>query len=169
MTISHKSEESSFGYNTKKSIERARAARSERSAHKIALESGDYVWTNTMDRLNIIRKGLPYDSIEVLSSKTNLPVKYFLSLFELPQTTYNKKKREDNLLSGRDTEVVLLLIEILDFGLDVFNNEEDKFQRWIKKLNLSLGGVSPASLFDSITGIQEVRNSLNRLEYGNLA
>ncbi|WP_317130295.1 MbcA/ParS/Xre antitoxin family protein [Salegentibacter sp. 24] len=47
-----------------------------------------------------------------------------------------------------------------------------------KKKNFSVGyknlifhweGVTPISLFDSLTGIQEVRNALNRLEYGNLA
>jgi uncharacterized protein (DUF2384 family) len=32
-----------------------------------------------------------------------------------------------------------------------------------------LGGNTPESLFDSLTGIQEVKNALNRLEYGNLA
>jgi putative toxin-antitoxin system antitoxin component (TIGR02293 family) len=85
------------------------------------------------------------------------------------QTTYNKKKREHDLLSERDSEVILFLSEALDFGLEVFNNEKDKFQRWLKKPNLSLGGVAPESLFDCITGIQEVRNALNRLEYGNMA
>ncbi|MDZ7607711.1 MAG: MbcA/ParS/Xre antitoxin family protein [Cyclobacteriaceae bacterium] len=62
-----------------------------------------------------------------------------------------------------------MLSEVLDFGLEVFNDEKEKLQRWLKKPNLSLGGVTPESLFDSITGIQEVRNALNRLEYGNMA
>jgi uncharacterized protein (DUF2384 family) len=39
----------------------------------------------------------------------------------------------------------------------------------LKKPNLSLGGNAPESMLDSITGIQEVRNCLNRIEYGNLA
>ena len=87
----------------------------------------------------------------------------------MPQTTYNKKKRGKELLSGRDSEVILLLTELLDFGLEVFNDESEKFQRWLKKPNVSLGGVKPESLFDSVTGIQEVKNALNRLEYGNMA
>jgi uncharacterized protein (DUF2384 family) len=60
---------------------------------------------------------------------------------------------------------VLVLTELLDFGYEVFNFEKDKFQRWLQKPNISLGGVTPESLFDSLTGIQEVSNSLNRLEY----
>jgi uncharacterized protein (DUF2384 family) len=37
----------------------------------------------------------------------------------------------------------------------VFNNENDKFQRWLKKPNLSLGGKSPENLLDTITGIMK--------------
>jgi len=79
------------------------------------------------------------------------------------------QEKENELLSVRDSEVALILTEVLDFGLEVFNNEKEKFHRWLKKPNLSLGGVAPESLFDSITGIQEVRNALNRIEYGNMS
>lgn len=155
-------------YNPKKSIQRARR-KTGSLKWRIKVTEGEYVWATKMDRVNIIRKGLPYESIEVISQRAGLPVKQVLSLFGLPQTTYNKKKRDKDLLNGRDSEVVLILTELLDFGLDVFNNELEKFQRWLKKPNISLGSATPESLFDSLTGIQEVRNSLNRLEYGNLA
>lgn len=129
----------------------------------------EYVWASRMDRIRIIRSGLPYESIDVISKRVNIPIKQALQIFGMPQTTYNKKKKDNDLLSGRDSEVVLVLTELLDFGLDVFNEEKEKFHRWLKKSNTSLGGVSPESLFDSITGIQEVRNNLNRLEFGNMA
>lgn len=156
-------------YNPKKSIKRARARKPRSLKWRIKVSEGEYVWATKMDRVSIIRKGLPYESIEVISKRANLPVKQLLHLFGVPQTTYNKKKKDKDLLSGRDSEVVLVLTELLDFGLEVFNNEAEKFQRWLKKPNISLGGATPESLFDSLTGIQEVRNSLNRLEYGNLA
>ncbi len=98
-----------------------------------------------------------------------MPVKQILNLLRVPQTTYNKKKKDKDLLSGRDSEVILVLTELLDFGINVFNNEDEKFQRWLKKPNISLGGVTPESMFDSLTGIQEVSSCLNRLEYGNMA
>jgi uncharacterized protein len=79
------------------------------------------------------------------------------------------RERENDLLGISDNEAILVLSEVLDFGLEVFNNDKEKFHRWLKKPNLSLGGIAPESLFDSITGIQEVHNALNRLEYGNMA
>jgi hypothetical protein len=44
-----------------------------------------------MDRVGIIRKGLPYESTEVISRRADLPVKQILLLFGVPQTTCNKK------------------------------------------------------------------------------
>lgn len=152
-----------------KSISRAGETRSAGSPWGIVTSRGKVTWRNKRERVEIIRKGLPYETIEVIGQKANLPVKQVLHYFGVAQTTYNKKKRENDLLSVRDSEVVLILSEVLDFGLEVFNNEKEKFHRWLKKPNLSLGGVAPENLFDSITGIQEVRYTLNRLEYGNMA
>jgi putative toxin-antitoxin system antitoxin component (TIGR02293 family) len=156
-------------FDPKESIGRAKVARTSIHIWKLQSEGNEYIWTSKMDRVNIIRTGVPYASIDVISKRINVPIKDVLHIFGLPQTTYNKKRREKSLLNGRDSEIVLLLTELLDFGIEVFNNEEDKFQRWIKKENIALGGNSPESLLDSITGIQEVKNCLNRIEYGNLA
>lgn len=151
-------------FDPKKSIQRAK-----KGMWTLKVVEKKYKWATKMDRVTIIREGLPYDSIEVISKKSDLPIKQILNLLGLPQTTYNKKKKEKGLLSGRDSEIVLVLSEVLEYGLQVFNEEKDKFHRWLKKPNISLGGTPPETLFDSLTGIQEVRNSLNRLEYGNLA
>lgn len=156
-------------FDPKKSIRRAKRNKAIGKKWSIAVNKGEYAWTTGMDRVDMIRKRLPYESIEVISSKANLPVKHFLRLLDMPQTTYNKKRKAQELLSSRDSEIVLVLAELLDYGLSVFNDEEDKFYRWLKKPNISLGGITPESLFDSLTGIQEVKNSLTRIEFGNMA
>lgn len=137
------------------------------STIQIANES--IVWYNQIDRIRLIRDGLPYAALEALSKKVNIPIKHFLAFLEIPQTTYNKRKRDALKLSGRDTEIILVLNELVDYGLIVFNGESEKFHIWLDKVNLSLGGVTPKSLFDSLTGIQEVRKCLDRIEYGNFA
>lgn len=122
-----------------------------------------------MERVGVIRSGIPYDSIEEISRRLNNPVKSVLAIVGIPQTTYNKKKSEHLLLDSRDSELVILINELIDYGLEVFNDEEEKFQRWLKKPNLSIGGNIPENMLDTITGINEVKFSLNRLEFGNLA
>lgn len=124
---------------------------------------------NKLTKIESIRQGLPFDSIEIISNRINRPVKMMLSILDMPQTTYNKKKNENSRLDHRNSELILLISELIDYGTMVFNNEIEKFQRWLKKPNSSLGGLEPESLLDTVTGIQEVKYALHRLEYGNFA
>lgn len=156
-------------FNPKKSIRRAKRRSAAFPKWRISVGSGSYSWSTGMDRIEIIRNRVSFESIEWISDKAFLPVKDVLILLDMPQTTYNKKKRDKELLSARDSEIILFLSEILDYGKSVFNDENEKFIRWLKNSNTSLGGVTPESLFDSVSGILEVRNALDRLEYGNLA
>lgn len=57
--------------------------------------------------------------------------------------------------------------QILEYGLMVFNNEEDKFNRWLVKENKMLGNISPKNLLDYEELREEVEFLLNRIEYGN--
>ena len=122
-----------------------------------------------IQKLSHIRHGVPYETVESLSYRAELPVKRMLEYLGMPQTTYNKKKREGQLLSTRDTEVLLALYELLEYGLQVFNNEHKAFDSWLRKPNPSLAGYTPESLFDTFTGMQEVRNCLQIIDFGNYA
>lgn len=139
------------------------------SCHSFAAESAVYEWSSPMERVYLIRKGIPYDAIDALSKTLKRPIKSLLLLFKLPQTTYNKKKAEHALLESRETELILLISELLTYGKEVFNNEEDKFLRWLAKPNTSLGGMAPDSLFDTTSGVNEVMACLQRIDYGNLS
>ena len=156
-------------FDTKRSIQNASDKRGIVQKSTFEFEGREYQWSSRIERIGVIRAGIPYGSIEVISQRLNKPVKSLLAIVGLPQTTYNKKKSEHSLLDRRDSELLVLINELIDYGISVFNNEEEKFQRWLKKPNLSLGGNAPESMLDTMTGINEVRFSLNRLEYGNLA
>jgi putative toxin-antitoxin system antitoxin component (TIGR02293 family) len=134
-----------------------------------AAESAVFEWKSPMERVLIIRKGIPYDAIDALSKKLHKPIKSLLQLFHMAQTTYNKKKSEHALLDSKESELILLIAELIAYGAEVFNHEEPKFLRWLKKPNLSLGGHAPESFFDTASGVQEVMACLHRLEYGNLS
>lgn len=137
--------------------------------YKIRINNRNYTWSTNDEKITLIRKGLPYAAIETISKRTKIPVNHYLSSLEIVQTTYNKKKKSQAILSKQDSEFIVELIELYEFGLSVFNNESEKFQRWLRKPNISLGNTSPDSLFDSLTGIKEVKKALNRIEFGNMA
>lgn len=128
-----------------------------------------YRWTNNMERIRVIREGIPYESLDFISSQLNVSVKAALAILGMPQTTYNKKKNEHSMFDQRNSELILLIIELIQYGQEVFNQENEKFQRWLKKPNSSLGGQTPESMLDTTSGIDEIRKCLSRIEYGVLA
>lgn len=137
--------------------------------HKLIIDKKNFGWSTNSEKIKVIRAGLPYASIEYISDITNIPVKHYLESLEIVQTTYNKKKKNKEFLNKQDSEFIVELTELYEFGKNVFNNEIEKFQRWLRKQNVALGNVKPESLFDSLTGINEVKKALNRIEYGNMA
>lgn len=138
-------------------------------SHSGAAPATNYRWDDPLEKVHVVREGLGYSSIEYLGRRINRPVKFMLGILDLPQTTYNKKKSENALLSARDTELIISIHETIDLGLHVFNHESEKFLRWLQKPNPSLGGQTPESYLDTISGITEIKNVLYRLEYGTLA
>lgn len=126
-------------------------------------------WSNNFERIQVIREGLPFSSLEILSRQINLSVKSLLELMRIPQTTYNKKKKENSLMDIGDSELVVEIVELIDFGISVFNQENEKFLRWLKKPNVSLGGEAPENFLDTRSGILEVMNCLQRIESGSFA
>ncbi|RZJ69383.1 antitoxin Xre/MbcA/ParS toxin-binding domain-containing protein [Flavobacterium sp.] len=156
-------------FDISNSLEIAREKAVEEKKSTLKIVGKEYAWSTNIERVNLVREGIPYDSIEVVSKRLNNPVKSVLALLGIPQTTYNKKKSEHSMLDSRDSELIVLITELIDYGLEVFNHEEEKFQRWLKKPNLSIGGNSPESMLDTISGLNEVKFSLNRIEYGNFA
>lgn len=126
-------------------------------------------WSNASERLAAIRAGIPYDAIAHFSEQLQVPIKRTLSWLHMPQTTYNKNKASQALLSSGDSERLVLLTELIALGNHVFNGEKEKFKRWLMKPNLSLGGLEPLQYFDTVSGILEVKNALHRLDSGNFA
>ena len=56
--------------------------------------------------------------------------------------------------------------QLIEYGIEVFNGEEEKFQRWFNKYNSSIQGV-PFEFCKTAEGTETVRKCLNRIEYGN--
>ena len=120
-----------------------------------------------MDKIRLIRVGVPKSSINVVSKKANISFKAVFFYITMKEEEYYNNSFQT--LNKKDSETILNLIEILDYGNYVFNNENEKFQRWLRKPNSYLNNMVPLSLFDSFSGIQEVRKCLNRTDFGNMA
>lgn len=128
-----------------------------------------YVWSNALERVELVRRGIPSTSVEYISRRLNQPLSEVLKLVQLTPDFYKTSKTKKSNLSHHKSELVLLISELIDYGIEVFNNEESKFQNWLTIRNYTLGGATPISLFDSASGIAEVNKCLARIDSGNLA
>ena len=145
-------------FDPKESIKRAKTARIASAKWRLESEGHEYVWASKLERVGIIREGIPYAAIEVISRRINVPVKEVLPIFGMPQTTYNKKRREKSLLNGRDSEIILLLTELVDFGIEVFNNEEEATLEFTKEGEFVADYGSFISRQPSIQNIQALED-----------
>jgi putative toxin-antitoxin system antitoxin component (TIGR02293 family) len=136
---------------------------------KTVLQESAMAYGNNFGRIAIIRRGLPYASIEELCERMNKPIKFMLTTLGMAQTTYNLNKKQEAVLSSRESELIVAIADLISYGHEVFNNEEEKFNRWLEVPNVALAGTTPQSLLDTQSGVAEVRNCLNRIEYGIFA
>lgn len=136
---------------------------------KIKAGKKTYAWLSAEERINVVREGLPYETVDIIGQQMGSTIKSILHLLGIPQTTYNKKKSEHALMDRRESEWILSITELLTYGFDVFNQEDEKFLRWLKKPNPSLGGQLPETLLDTFIGIEQVKTCLDQLEYGSFA
>lgn len=87
---------------------------------------------------------------------------YFLRS-QLPQSESDKIRREEN--RNKKLKESVEAQEIISYGLEVFNNEEDKFYRWLDKPNISLNNKIPKMLLLSDKGRKEIKRLLDIIEY----
>mgnify|MGYP003603890355 CR=1 FL=1 len=120
-------------------------------------------------KIEIARNGLPYSMIENLSEALNKPVISVLDILGVAQTTYNTNKKKDNALSSSSSELIILIMDLVNYGIEVFNKENDKFLLWLNTSNVMLRNNTPLSLLDTTIGVNEVKLCLDRIEYGNFA
>jgi hypothetical protein len=52
----------------------------------------EYRWSNKLERVGVIRAGIPYDSIELISRRLNNPVKSVLAIIGIPKQHTTKRK-----------------------------------------------------------------------------
>lgn len=89
-----------------------------------------------------------------------------MSLLADVSTRTFKKKPKSWRLSFQISERVLMLENLYQMGLDVFDSNESSFQDWLKSKIPALDNHAPNDLLTSILGIDIVKEELLRIEHG---
>jgi len=77
-----------------------------------------------------------------------------------------KKKPKSSRLSFQISERVLILENLYQMGLDVFDSNESSFQYWLKSEIPALDNHIPNDLLTALLGIDVVKEELLRIEHG---
>lgn len=157
-------ESSELTFDASKSIEKAEKVR-DRTKNIQYLNDE----TDKMKRIDLIRSGVAYDEIGKLSKRLDISIIQLLRSLNIPRSTYNKKKNMEHVLDPKNSEMIIMLQDLVSYGEMVFNDEKEKFRSWLCNPNYSLGNIKPIDLIDSYTGIEEIKKALVRIEYGNFA
>lgn len=90
------------------------------------------------------------------------------SILNTSYKTYSRYKKEKKKLSPEQSERILKLKALFNFGNIVFGDRE-ALSRWMNKPSFGLGNLVPNEAIKTSTGIDMVMNELTNIAYGNLA
>jgi len=116
-----------------------------------------------MQVIDLIRNGVSGDSITRLADLINIPKNDVYNLLNLKARTAQRQVSR-NLDADKSGHLVQIT-RILQRCVEVFEDLE-KAKRWLKSPNYALGNQIPLNLLDTTEGIELVRDTLTRIEYG---
>jgi putative toxin-antitoxin system antitoxin component (TIGR02293 family) len=118
---------------------------------------------DSMQVIDLIRNGVSGDSIIRLAELINIPKNDVYNLLNLKARTAQRQVSK-NLDADKSGHLVQIT-KILQRCVEVFEDLE-KAKRWLKSPNYALGNQIPLNLLDTTEGIELVRDTLTRIEYG---
>ena len=120
-----------------------------------------YTWHNALERRVLSKQKLPVSVNAIIGKRLGKKI------IEVNQLLFeDKSDTKKEFYNQNESEKILLITEVLDYGMEVFNNEEEKFKHWLKNPNKLLNNLKPEELLDSFAGIEEIKNALYKIDYG---
>jgi putative toxin-antitoxin system antitoxin component (TIGR02293 family) len=118
--------------------------------------------------INLVRKGIGYDSFHSLAGKSRFTMDEWSSYLHLSERSMQRYRKEKKAFDPVQSEKIMEIALLFNKGIVVFGDAE-KFSDWLSMENLALGNIKPKSLLDSTFGINLVSDELTRIENGVLA
>jgi putative toxin-antitoxin system antitoxin component (TIGR02293 family) len=119
--------------------------------------------------IDTVRKGISskYFFSEVVKT-FNFDISFWANFLQLSERSLQRYEKENKVFDRDQSEKILELTMLHNYGIEVFGNEEN-FNKWLEFKNLALGGIKPVDLLDTRSGITLIKDELTRIEHGVLA
>ena len=117
-----------------------------------------------LDLMPLIRRGLPFASLERVSRHLEISPLVMVAALGLAKRTVSRRAQEKRL-SPAESERLVRLTRVLAEAKHVLGSEE-KARRWVLKPNRALDRATPLGLLDTDIGVNAVFEELGRIEHG---
>ena len=114
-----------------------------------------------LELIPLLRKGLPYRALEVLSCRLGVSVNAAAISLRLARRTLARRK-DQNRLDALESERVLRLAAVAARAIMTFSSVQHG-RTWLIAGNHQLGGVAPLTLLDTDVGTRAAEEVLIRM------
>lgn len=111
------------------------------------------------------RQGVLRSEADTVAGLVRLTDKEMARIMNMSDRNMHRLK-PDERLSRDASERLLLLMNLLRHGLDVFDNDAETLADWLRSPIRELNSQSPLHLLDTATGFGLVDDVLGRIEWG---
>ena len=123
---------------------------------------------SSLELVFVIRKGLPYTSLQRVSTELDLPVVVTGLSLGLVGRTIARRIQKKEPLTPEESERVVRLARVLGKAVEVLGSLA-KARRWVRKPSRALGGAAPLTMLDTGIGSNAVLRELGRIDHGVFA
>lgn len=139
------------------------------AAEIIGLLGGKQVFKEKVTEANevrdLLRKGLPYSSIESLSQTLGIQASTITKVIGINPRTLLRRKEGSKNFTHVESDRLYRLAKVVSMAIDVIGSRE-KAKTWLLRPNMALGGEVPIDLLDTEVGERQVEEVLGRVLHG---
>jgi len=123
---------------------------------------------NVEDLPNLLRGGLPYESLEHIAASYGLSQPDLALLLHRSMRSIQRWQQTRAPLDIEVSNLLYRLVRTIVLARYVLG-DYDKALAWLKKPNRALGGAIPLRMIDTDPGAQLVEDVISRIDYGGIS
>ena len=120
--------------------------------------------TRNVDVIELLRQGMRFETVQNIVKKTCVSRNELSDILHISVRQMNRYE-PDSLLSTEQSGFVYEFSRLYVRGLDIFGDQET-FEKWLKRPQMSFGMQTPLSLLDTSEGFRQINDLLSQIEYG---
>lgn len=134
------------------------------STGKVEEPAAVYHITPKLGRVETLVKDFTYKDFKKILTKGPFTLGEWADMLFMSERTLHRYAKDDGGFNGLQIERILLLEALIDIGNEMFGQEG--FKAWLQSRPFSLNGEIVKSKLSTHNGIQEVIDTLGRIQHG---